>query len=102
MRAELRTQAEIPSGLVVFAIGRPLMVVRAYGTDPAAPVVLEELADVGPALTGQFALWSVEAVTRAAAAGPEPRSHDAASSRQGAAAASRQTWSPCYPTWAST
>ena len=47
------------------ALGRPLRIVRCYGADDAAPVVLEELAAVGDAAAGQYALWSADGVRRA-------------------------------------
>lgn len=64
----LRRQAAIASGVVFLFHGRPLRVVMATGTDPAAPVVVEELTAVGDAMPGQYALWSAAAVTQAMAA----------------------------------
>lgn len=46
--------------------GRPLLVVRTHGTDAAAPVIVEELTDSAFAMKGQFALWSVAGVMKAA------------------------------------
>lgn len=43
--------------------GRPLRVVREYGTDAAAPVVVEELTSRFT-LKGQYALWSRQGVAR--------------------------------------
>jgi hypothetical protein len=50
-------EAQLPiGGLVIFG-GRQLVIFRTYGTDPAAPVILEERS-------GQYALWSADAVKR--------------------------------------
>jgi hypothetical protein len=57
--------ATIPSGAVFFYAGRPLRVYRVYGNDARAPVIVEELAQFGTALKGQYALWSQDAVARA-------------------------------------
>lgn len=53
---------------VFFHWGRPLRIARLYGEDPAAPVIVEELADgwngdirYGK---GQLSLWSLAGVTR--------------------------------------
>lgn len=68
----LRRQAEIPVGMVFLFGGRPLIVRRVHGTDPAAPVIVEELTDAF-ALKGQLALWSLDCVQRVVrAAGLEP------------------------------
>jgi len=59
--------AEIPIGSGFMFAGRPLSVVKTYGTDPAAPVILEEHATFGSCIKGQLALWSYAAVFRGAA-----------------------------------
>ena len=59
--------AAIPAGLVFAYAGRFLRVTRVYGTDAAAPVIVEELAPIGHAFAGQYGLWSADAVMRAAA-----------------------------------
>ena len=56
-------RAEIPSGMMFQFGGRPLLVVKAYGTDPAAPVIVEELTDA-VTLKGQLGIWSADGVTR--------------------------------------
>jgi hypothetical protein len=58
--------AAIPAGLVFNYAGRFLRVCRVYGTDAAAPVIVEEIAPIGHALAGQYGLWSADAVMRAA------------------------------------
>lgn len=66
-------QAEVPVGAVFWFWGRPLRVETVTGTDPCAPVIVEELSDGpwtpnGPAwLKGQFGLWSHAGVLRAMA-----------------------------------
>jgi hypothetical protein len=40
-------------------------VVRTFGEDAAAPVIVEEMTAVGHALPGQYGLWSAESVRRA-------------------------------------
>ncbi|MBY0432355.1 MAG: hypothetical protein K2Q10_14255 [Rhodospirillales bacterium] len=57
-------EAAIPAGLVIIALDRPLRVVRVAGADPAAPVIVEEMA--GPN-RGQLGLWSLAAVAAAMA-----------------------------------
>ena len=59
-------RAEIPGGAVFMHGGRALRVFRVYGTDAAAPVIVEELTDA-VTIKGQLALWSAGAVTRALA-----------------------------------
>lgn len=61
----LYATAELPAGMIFVALGRPLRIVRCYGADDGAPVVLEELAAVGDAAVGQYALWSADGVRRA-------------------------------------
>jgi hypothetical protein len=61
----LERHAEVPAGMVFVYGGRPLMVVRVVGNDPAAPVICEELAEFGTTLRGQFSLWSLDGVRRA-------------------------------------
>jgi hypothetical protein len=60
-------RAEIPAGAVFSSGGRFLKVYRVFGTDAAAPVIVEELQAFGSTLKGQFGLWSQEAVARALA-----------------------------------
>jgi hypothetical protein len=60
-----QAKTRIPKGTVFVQAGRLLAVVQTHGTDAAAPVIVEELASSPPALRGQFAMWSVEGVTRA-------------------------------------
>lgn len=57
--------AEIAADTVFMHAGRPLRVVKVTGTDPAAPVILEELVPWGDCLAGQLALWSADGVLRA-------------------------------------
>jgi hypothetical protein len=62
----IERRAEIPAGMVFNYAGRPLLVVKSYGTDAAAPVIVEELASFGPrTLRGQLAIWSADSVSRA-------------------------------------
>lgn len=65
----LERTAPICPGEIVWLWGRALRVVRVAGEDPAAPVVVEELAPPAPALSGQYALWSADAVRRARVGG---------------------------------
>ena len=60
----LERKAPVPSGAVFQFGGRPLKVVKAYGDDLAAPVVVEELTSVHT-LKGQYGLWSADGVSRA-------------------------------------
>lgn len=63
MRAvSIERNQQAPSGAVFWHRGRPLKIVRSYGTDARAPVIVEELATFGSTLTGQYALWSCKAV----------------------------------------
>jgi hypothetical protein len=57
--------ATIPAGIVFRFYGRALRVHRLYGSDARAPVIVEELAEFGSTLKGQFAIWSYDAVSRA-------------------------------------
>lgn len=59
---EIVRQAELPIGSGFMFAGRPLTVVKTYGTDPSAPVILEERASFGGSIAGQYALWSYAAV----------------------------------------
>jgi len=60
----LRREAAIPSGIVFRYGGRYLKVIKAYGTDKAAPVIVEEVTNMnGPA--GQLSLWGADGVARA-------------------------------------
>jgi hypothetical protein len=63
-RPVFERRAEIPAGCVFLFGGRPLSVVRVYGTDAAAPVIVEELTG-RYTLKGQLAIWSVDGVSRA-------------------------------------
>lgn len=63
-RPQIERRAEIPAGTVFGFGGRALLVVKAHGTDAAAPVVVEELTDA-VTLRGQLGLWSADGVTRA-------------------------------------
>lgn len=58
-------RAEIPRDAVFSHGGRFLKVYRVFGTDAAAPVIVEELQAFGSTLKGQFGLWSQDAVARA-------------------------------------
>jgi hypothetical protein len=59
----IERQAAIPAGAVFMFGGRPLQVTKTYGTDAAAPIIVEELTD---AVThkGQYGLWSADGVMR--------------------------------------
>lgn len=57
--------APLIAGVVFHYGGRALRIHRVYGTDPRAPVILEDLASRGSISKGQYALWSAAAVTRA-------------------------------------
>lgn len=73
----IEQRAAIPADTVFMYAGRSLRVVKTYGTDAAAPVIVEELVSFGPStLKGQFALWSADGVTRAY------RQHNAAVERR--------------------
>lgn len=63
-RPAIVRQAAIPAGLVFRYGGRFLKVVKSYGTDKAAPVIVEEMED-RHALAGQLSLWGAEGVARA-------------------------------------
>ena len=65
----IERRAEIPAGAVFQSGGRFLKVYRVFGSDAAAPVIVEELQDFGTTLKGQFGLWSQDAVSRAIARG---------------------------------
>jgi hypothetical protein len=60
----IQRRAELPAGTVFEYGGRALLVVKTRGTDPAAPVIVEELTD-SVSLKGQFGLWSLDGVSRA-------------------------------------
>lgn len=60
----LERRASIPARSVFNYAGRPLLVVRVVGDDPAAPVIVEELSDA-VTLKGQLGLWSADGVSRA-------------------------------------
>jgi hypothetical protein len=63
-RPAIVRQAAIPAGLVFRFGGRYLKVIKAYGTDKAAPVIVEEITNMnGPA--GQLSLWGADGVARA-------------------------------------
>lgn len=69
-RPTLRREASVPSGVVIVFRGRPLMTVRQIGNGRDAPVILEEMSDVGPAAKGQLSLWSADGVLRAMEVAP--------------------------------
>jgi hypothetical protein len=60
---EIQRRAELPAGAVFSFGGRALMVRKTYGTDKAAPVIVEELTDA-VTLKGQLGLWSADGVMR--------------------------------------
>lgn len=64
-RPALRVERPAPTGAVFFHRGRPLKIVKAHGTDEAAPVILEELHAIGLGLAGQYSLWALSAVREA-------------------------------------
>lgn len=61
----IHAEQPVPAGAVFFFGNRPLMIVEAHGTDPAAPVICEELEWHNPSLPGQLCLWSLDCVRRA-------------------------------------
>lgn len=63
----IERRAEIPKGAVFSHGGRFLKIYRVFGTDAAAPVIVEELQSFGSTLKGQYGLWSQDAVARALA-----------------------------------
>lgn len=67
----LERAAAIPQGAVFASGGRFLKVWRVYGdaSDPAAPVIVEELQAFGTLCKGQFGLWAQDAVAHALARG---------------------------------
>jgi len=65
---QIERRAPIPVGTVFHYWGRALKVVRVYGDDPAAPVIVEELGEFGTTLRGQYGLWSAAAVASAISA----------------------------------
>lgn len=60
---EIQRRAELPAGAVFSYGGRPLMIRKTYGTDKAAPVIVEELTDA-VTLKGQLGIWCVDGVMR--------------------------------------
>jgi hypothetical protein len=64
--------AQVAAGMTFQFGGRFLRVVKSYGTDPAAPVIVEELNSFGTTLKGQFSLWSADGVLRSAGKGWTP------------------------------
>lgn len=56
--------AHCPAGAVSFLHGRPVRIVRAAGTDEAAPVIVEEMKAVGVALPGQYGIWPASEVAK--------------------------------------
>lgn len=60
----IERRAEIPAGIIFSFGGRFLRVYKTYGTQPDAPVIVEELIAFGSTLKGQFALWSADSVSR--------------------------------------
>lgn len=63
----IERRAEIPAGAVFMYAGRALRVYRVFGSVAGDVVIVEELASFGRSLTGQYGIWSVEAVSRALA-----------------------------------
>jgi hypothetical protein len=63
----IQRAAIIPRGAVFHFAGRALQVYRVFGTIAGDVVIVEELASFGSTLKGQWAIWSVEAVSRALA-----------------------------------
>jgi hypothetical protein len=62
----IERRAPVAADTVFSHAGRSLRVVKAHGTDKAAPVIVEELASFGPtSLKGQLGLWSNDSVQRA-------------------------------------
>lgn len=68
----LARPAQLSVGMVFSFGGRFLRVHRVYGSDPAAPVIVEELADGPTSLKGQFALWGADGVVLAISKGGRP------------------------------
>lgn len=64
MKPTISRKAPIPTGAVFRYGGRMLMVVKAHGTDKAAPVIVEELTGE-PGRKGQLGLWGYDGVARA-------------------------------------
>jgi hypothetical protein len=60
---EIEQAAPLPADAVFMYGGRPLRIVKSYGTDEAAPVIVEELSD-RYTLKGQYGLWSAGGVRR--------------------------------------
>lgn len=65
----LTRTAPVTVGEVFWHWGQARRVVRVYGEDAAAPVIVEELEAVGYAQPGQYGLWSADSVRRAKASG---------------------------------
>lgn len=55
------------TGARILHLPPPALHVEAHGTDPAAPVICEELEWHNPSLPGQLCLWSLDCVRRAMA-----------------------------------
>lgn len=53
--------APIQPGQVVQFLGRLVIVQSVHGSDPAAPVIVEEMVPLGHALRGQLGLWPMRA-----------------------------------------
>jgi hypothetical protein len=62
---EITRPASLPSGVVFTYAGRAMRIARTYGTAGNSAVIVEELAEFGTTLRGQYGLWSVDAVSRA-------------------------------------
>jgi hypothetical protein len=62
-------RAEAPRDAVIIFAGRPMRIVKSYGNDPAAPVILEELVRGKNYSAGQYTMWSMWAAMRALAKG---------------------------------
>ena len=54
-------QSPVQPGQVVHLLGRLVIVQSVHGSDPAAPVIVEEMAPIGHALRGQMGLWPARA-----------------------------------------
>ena len=54
-------ESPIQPGQVVEQQGRLVLVERVTGSDPAAPVLVVEIAAIGAALPGQMGMWPMRA-----------------------------------------
>lgn len=57
---------QLEVGAIFHFWGRPMRIERVLGTDPAAPVIVEELEDAqnGSILAGQLSMWSADSIMR--------------------------------------